>query len=79
VKFLHDGEQDFARESGASTKKRARRKHSSAFKSGVALAVLKAIEHFIRRLSNSVHPNQIAAWIDQLAEYAAQLSVWRVS
>jgi transposase-like protein len=52
--------------------KRARRTHSPAFKAKVALAAIKG-DRTLGELAQQfdVHPNQIAAWREQLLERAA--------
>ena len=52
--------------------KRARRKHSPAFKAKVALAAIKG-DRTLAELAQQfdVHPNQIAAWRTQLLEGAS--------
>lgn len=54
--------------------RRARRNHTSAFKAKVALAALKN-DRTMGQLAEQfdVHPNQIAAWKDQLFEGAVDV------
>jgi transposase len=54
--------------------RRARRNHTSAFKAKVALAALKN-DRTMAQLAEQfdVHPNQIAAWKDQLLQGAADV------
>ena len=55
-------------------KRRARRNHTPAFKAKVALAALKN-DRTMAQLAEQfdVHPNQIAAWKDQLLEGSADV------
>jgi transposase len=55
-------------------KRRARRNHTPAFKSKVALAALKN-DRTLAQLAEQfdVHPNQITAWKEQLLEGAADV------
>jgi transposase len=54
--------------------RRARRNHTPAFKAKVALAALKN-DRTMAQLAEQfdVHPNQIAAWKDQLLQGAADV------
>ena len=73
VELLPDSGQDWP-ESGEGMSRRPRRNHTSALKTKVATAAIKADRTLVQLAEQfDVHPNQISTWKDQLLEGATEI------